>query len=207
MIKWKSGTTPLKNDAWEAFRSICQFLTSREIFETSKIEFKIALKINEYKDRLVYENSSVNANDKNEKKRKHNVIWYNPPYSANVKTNIRKIFFKILNKHFPRGHTVKLNDSSTKNMASLIATHNLSILNPNDQVYGCNCPLQHKCSTPGIVHQATVTNNKDDVEKIYYGLCETALKGRYRNLTSFFRHEKNRNETELSNYIWALKKT
>ena len=94
-------------------------------------------------------------------------------------------------------------------MASLIATHNRCILNPNDQVYVCNCrvrsdcPLQHKCLIPGIVYEAIVTNNKDDVEKIYYGLCKTALQERYRNS---FRHEKNRNETELSNYIWALKK-
>ena len=75
-------------------------------------------------------------------------------------------------------------------MASLIATHNRSILNPNDQVYSCNCivrndcPLQHKCFTPRIVNQATVTNNKDDVERIYYGLCETAFKEKYRNHTS-----------------------
>ena len=62
-----------------------------------------------------------------------------------------------------------------------------------------DCLLQHKCLTPGIVYQATVTNNKDDVERIYYGLCETAFKERYRNHTSSFRHE-------LSNYIWALKK-
>ena len=124
------------------------------------------------------------ANDKNEKKkRKHNIIWYNPPYSANVKTNIGKIFCKLLNKHFPRGHqfykifnknTVKLSYSSTKNMASLIAMHNWSILNPNDQVYGCSCrvrndcPLQHKCLTPGIVYQAAVTNNKDDRENLLW---------------------------------------
>ena len=69
--------------------------------------------------------------------------------------------------------TLKLSYSSTKNMASLIATHNWSILNPNDQVYGCNCRvrndclLQHKSLTPGIVYQATLTNSKGDVEKIY----------------------------------------
>ena len=92
-------------------------------------------------------------------------------------------------------------------MASLIATHNRSILNPNDQVSGCNCrvsndcPLQHKCLTSGIVYQASVTNNKDDIEKIYYGLCETAFKERYGNHTSSFRHV-----MELSYYIWELKK-
>ena len=79
-------------------------------------------------------------------------------------------------------------------MASLIAMDNRPIPNPNDQVYGCNCrmkndcTLQHKCLTPGIVYQTIVTNNKDGVEKIYDGLCETALNERYRNHTSSFRH-------------------
>ena len=69
-----------------------------------------------------------------------------------------------------------------------------------------DCLLQHKCLTPVIVYQATVTNNKGDVEKIYDGLCETAFQKRYRHRTSSYRHEKNRNGTKLSNYIWALKK-
>ena len=52
-------------------------------------------------------------------------------------------------------------------MASLIATLDRSILNPNDQVYSCNyrmkndCPLQHKYLTPGSVYQETGTNNND----------------------------------------------
>ena len=60
--------------------------------------------------------------------------------------------------------------------------HNRSILNPNDQVYGCNCrvrngcPLQHKCLTPGIVYQATVTNSNYDAEKIYYVYVKLPLK-------------------------------
>ena len=69
---------------------------------------------------------------------------------------------------------------------------------------GNDFSLQHKCLTPGIVYQATVTNNKDDVERIYYGFCETTFKERYRNHTSSFRHEKIRNETELFIYIWPL---
>ena len=155
----------------------------------------------------------MNENDKNEKKkRKRNIIWYNPPYSANVKTSIRKIFFKLLNKYFSRGHkfykifnknTVKLSCSNTENMASFIAKHNRSILNPNDQVYSYNCtvrndsPLQHKCLTPGTVYQPTVTNDNDEVEKIYYGLCETTFTERYQNHTRSLRRQKNRNENKL----------
>ena len=60
-------------------KRILTISSSREIFESSKIEYENALKISGYKDRLVYENSSVNENDKNQKKRKRNIIWYNPP--------------------------------------------------------------------------------------------------------------------------------
>ena len=75
-------------------KRISTISSSKEIFESSKIEYENALKIIGYKDRLVYENSSVNENDKNEnKKRKRNIIWYNPPYSVNVKTNIGKKIF------------------------------------------------------------------------------------------------------------------
>ena len=42
--------------------------------------------------------------------------------------------------------------------------------------------------------------------KIYYGLWETAFKERCHNYTNSFRYQKNRNEAELSNLIWALKK-
>ena len=38
--------------------------SSREIFESSKMEYENTLKISGYKDRLVYEKSSVNENDK-----------------------------------------------------------------------------------------------------------------------------------------------
>ena len=109
-----------------------------------------------------------------------NIIWYNPPYSVSGKTNIGKIYFNLLSTYFSRGHkfqelfnktTIKLSYSNTNNMLSLIESHNRFILKPNDQVYGfnctvrSNCPLQHKCLTPGTVCHAIFTNNKDDVKK------------------------------------------
>ena len=102
------------------------------------------------------------------RRRREGATLFGIIHPANVKTNIGKIFFKLLNKHFPRGHkfykisnkkTVKFSYSSTKKMVSLTATHNRSILNLNDQVYGCNCrvrndcPLQHRCFTHKIVYQ------------------------------------------------------
>ena len=43
----------------------------------------------------------VNIKEANQaRKRKRAIIRYNPPNSMNVKTNIAKTFFKLLQKHF-----------------------------------------------------------------------------------------------------------
>ena len=33
--------------------------------------------------------------------RKRQIIWFNPPYSVNMKTNVGKLFRKLIDKHFP----------------------------------------------------------------------------------------------------------
>ena len=38
------------------------------------------------------------------KHRRRKIIWFNPPYNRNVKTNIGKSFLKLLKKHFTRDH-------------------------------------------------------------------------------------------------------
>ena len=74
-----------------------------------------------------------------------------------------------------------------RNMASVIASHNKTILRPSNQDYGCNCRKKNKCPmqniylTQNIIYEATVTNKTDIVEKIYFALCETSFKERYRN--------------------------
>ena len=45
-------------------KPISTISSSKKIFESSKIKYENALKISRYKDRLVYENSSMNENDK-----------------------------------------------------------------------------------------------------------------------------------------------
>ena len=36
--------------------------------------------------------------------RKRQIIWFNHAYSANVKTNVGKIFTRLVHKRFPRHH-------------------------------------------------------------------------------------------------------
>jgi len=54
------------------------------------------------------------------------------------------------------------------------------------------------------VYKATATHN--NVEKSYIGLAGGPFKGRYRNHVKSFNHEKYGKETELSKYVWMLKR-
>ena len=57
-------------------KRISTISSSKEIFESSKIAYENALKISGCKDRSVYENSSLNENDMNEKKKRKIVILF-----------------------------------------------------------------------------------------------------------------------------------
>ena len=65
------------------------------------------------------------------------IIWFNPPYSKSVKTNIGKIFLNLIKKHFPPHHkfhklfdknTVKISYSCTQNIKTITNPYNTKIL-------------------------------------------------------------------------------
>ena len=67
------------------------------------------------------------------KKRKRKVIWFNPPFSKNVKTNVGKTVIKLVWKHFPKEHmfhkifnknTIKVSYSCMPNIGTIISGHN-----------------------------------------------------------------------------------
>ena len=137
----------------------------------------------------------------------------------NVKTNIGKTFFKLLQKHFPPTHPmytifnknkIKISYSCFPNMGSIISSHNKHILNSNNTEYGCNCnnrdecPLENECLTPRIVYRADVTNNKTDEHKYYYSISDTPFKERYENHKTSFRHRSHLTPSGLSKYYWKL---
>ena len=76
--------------------------SSEEIFNDSVIRYQDALDKSGHKHKLKYQANTNAANNK--KQRKRNIIWFNPPYSKNVKTNIGKLFLNLIKKHFPPYH-------------------------------------------------------------------------------------------------------
>ena len=67
-----------------------------------------------------------------------------------------------------------------------------------------NCPLDGLCLHECIAYQANVITNNQCKE--YFGTAEGEFKLRYNNQTMSFRHKKRVNDTELSQYLWKLKK-
>ena len=171
--------------------------SSEEIFNDSVIPYQDALDKSGYKHELKYK-ANIDT-DSNTKQRKRNIIWFNPPYSKNVKTNIGKIFLNLIKTHFPPHHklhklfnknTVKISYRFTRNIKSIINFHNAKILFPekSTEQRTCNClnkvnfPLEQKCLTANIVYKAKITSsNQNYQEKVYFGSCETTFKKRFSN--------------------------
>ena len=140
-------------------------------------------------------------------------------------TKLGHYFLKLLDKHFSRQHklhktfdknTVKVSYSCTKNIKSIVNSHNKNVLNqnrpcPNEQKCNCIkkelCPLNRNCKNENIVYKATITSNEQTYsESIYIGIAETTFKKRYSNHKRSFNLAGYENDTELSKDFWKRKR-
>ena len=192
--------------------------SNEAVFNKSTGIYQNALKSSGYQVDLQY--SKQDPSTRQRRNRKRNIIWFNPPFSKSVKSNIGKSFLHLLSQHFPPSHklhrifnrnSVKVSYSCMSNMKTVINNHNKKVLNnvTEDITNGCNCrskrqcPLDNQCLTSNVIYKASVTC--DDVEKSYIGLTEGPFKTRYLAHKSTFKHRKYEKSTQLSKYIWKLK--
>ena len=94
------------------------------------------------------------SNSNKKKKRTRKIIWFNPPFSKNVLTNVAKTFLQLVNKHFTRNHalhkifnrnTLKASYSCMPNIANIIKAHNQKTLSQpteSNQTRSCNAENQ-----------------------------------------------------------------
>ena len=68
-------------------------------FDSTAPLYNDALKQSNFNTKLSYERN--NRNNSSSRNRQQNVIWYNPPYSENFRSNIAHDFLQLIDKHFP----------------------------------------------------------------------------------------------------------
>ena len=203
---------------------------NQQAFDTAAPIYNDALKRSNFHAEINYE-PGANTNSINKRRtRQRNTIWYNPPFSKNVTTNIARNFLLLLDKHFPphhrlhsifNRHTVRVSYSCSDNMKSFLSKHNKYVLKKhndkakntktNNDTKTCNCrkpdecPVSNTCLAKSLVYKAEVSTDKDNA-KVYIGVTANSFKERFRNHTKSIKNERHGNETELSKYIWKLKR-
>ena len=193
--------------------------SNNEIFEASKPIYEHSLKESGFNVKLAYQQR--NSQPKNSRNRGRNIIWFNPPFSLNVISNIAKDFLRLLDQNFPKHHrlhkifnrnNVKVSYCTMPNFAAAINSHNKKILHQvpqNNQ--GCNCrtksecPLEGNCRQKNVVYKCDVNSTTPNKPVTYIGCTGQEFKSRYRDHKSSFNVQNKRSATTLAAHIWKLK--
>ncbi|RUA05113.1 MAG: hypothetical protein DSY43_05320, partial [Gammaproteobacteria bacterium] len=220
----KSNHPPniIKNIPESINRRLSDISSDEDVFNEAAPVYQEALRKSGYTHKLEYKPKTPTPTPK--RNRHRNVIWFNPPFSKNVKSNIGKEFINLIDRCFPAGHklkkifnrnTLKISYSCMPSVKQIIDGHNKATLKKDAQPQHdetkntCNCrkkdecPLEGECLTKEIIYQATIKTK--DTTETYVGLTATEFKTRWRNHQMSFKHEKRKNDTELSKYLWKLK--
>ena len=195
-----------------------QLSCNQEEFATAIPEHEAAMRKSEYSVGLQY----INIPGSCKRKRKRNIVWFNPPYSEHVKTNIGHEFLRLLTKRFPPAHrlhkicnknNVKVSYSCMLNRASIISRHNKILLDnraksnctipPGNCRDKANCPLEGRCRQSFIVYKAAITSG--GAAKHYHSCSETEFKAGFCNHNQSFKYRHKSNSTELSKAVWQAK--
>ena len=212
----------LKNIPASIQKRLSCISSTEEEFEGAKEEYQAALKTAGYSKELMYEQRGRTGKPKN-RKRQRKIIWYNPPFSKNVATNIGERFFELVRLHFPPQHpfhalfnkkTIKLSYSCMINMDGIVKSHNKAILKKaedeekqSERQCNCripeNCPVGNTCLKSGVVYEALIKHS-NGVEQKYVGMTGGSFKTRFNGHMATIRHDKHRTATELSKLVWSL---
>ena len=147
---------------------LSDFSCNEDEFKKAKPLYENALKESGYKAEMKYE-TSENTNNKTKKRK---ILWFNLPFSQSVKTNIGKVFLKLVRKHFPRHHklhkffntnTLKLSYCCMKNISNIIKQHNATALSTSTtpkRLCNCRnkdtCPLDGSCLKQCFIYKAKI---------------------------------------------------
>ena len=200
---------------------ISKISSNEKIFNRAAPQYNAALESSGYQDKITYNNRPK----RNRKPRRRQIIWFNPPFSLNVKTKVAERFFAILEKNFPKKHkfhkilnrnTVKVSYSCLPNISRIISSHNKKVLNNQPKISNernCNCrnkkacPLNGNCLESSLIYQCHIKSTENDPGRFYVGLTGNTFKERWNSHNYTMNHEESTNHTQLSNHFWDLKRS
>ena len=202
-------------------KRISETSSNIEIFNKAAPVYNKALKDSGYTEEIVY-TTTGERQDSGDKRRRRKIIWFNPPYSKSVQTNVAKKFLSLIDKHFPEHkrlykvfnrNKVKVSYSTMPNVLNIIKAHNRQILRTENKIDAreCNCrqkdlcPLQGKCLEKEVIYRGEVTSSSNNLTTNYIGLTEYTFKDRLYKHRNSFKYRNKVNCTELSKHIWNLK--
>ena len=160
-----------------------------------------------YNKQLTYKPTDT----KHQKHSKHKwkIIWFNPPFSKNVPTKIRKSFLSLFNLHFPRNliYNGMFNRKENQSKSQLHAKHKI-YHKPQHESFKqyhwdwAKLQLQKQEQLPS---RSKMLNPKYHWQKIYIGTAKTDFKHWFNNHTKSFNLEHYENDIELSKEYWTIK--
>ena len=109
-INVKSNHPPpiLRNIPLAVNKRLSEISANEEIFDNAAPVYQKALKDSGHNFTLKFnKEDSIKVNgDKQKRRKKRNIIWFNPPFSTNVKYRVGEKFLKLVEKCFPKGSSL-----------------------------------------------------------------------------------------------------
>ena len=195
-------------------KRISDLSSNAEIFEKEKPIYQEALKNAGFKEELKYEKTQKT------RRRRRSILWFNPPWSDTVKTNIGSQFLKLVDKHFKdddflgyhfNRQKIKISYSTMPNIKRIITSHNRRLINPKEELELIDCDKKgrckdecfeerKKCQSRCSIYQASLQYEtphasipalKIPKSKVYTGLTSNKLKERFNHHHWTFTNERN----------------
>ena len=151
---------------------------TKEDFESIKRNYQEALERSSYKFQLNY---LEKTNNRDKKKRRRKIIYFQPPFSLSVKTPLGRKFLQLVKKHFHPKHPLYkiLNPKCLKISYCCLPNVKREITSINNAVRSrqvddknkewCNCrgrkkdqticPLNGYCQKASIIYKAEISSN------------------------------------------------
>ena len=168
------------------------YISSQKVFDDAIPRYQKALDESGYNHKLTY-----NPQPMRNRNCKRKVIWYNPPWNANVKTNLGRKFINIIDRCFPNEHPLhKIFDKHTLKLSCIRA----SSRHTTRQSYQISTSHKHK----QVTKNATVEKK---MENASHKMSFTKPQSRHKHHQTHtwalpsIGHKSKRNETELSKHI------